>query len=178
MAEKSTIARPYAQAAFSMAESQCNLKKWSDMLQLIAALASDDAMQVLIDNPSIDNDKLADLIIDICGNGLDQYGQNFVRVLTDNKRLDVISEIADLYEVKRAEAERTVVAEVTSASPLSEAQQAQLVTALKKRLGREVTLVTKTDETILGGAIVRAGDLVIDASVTSQLEQLANTLMH
>ena len=178
MAEKSTIARPYAQAAFSMAESQDNLKKWSDMLQLIAALASDDAMQVLIDNPSIDNDKLAELIIDICGDGLDQYGQNFVRVLTDNKRLDVISEIADLYEVKRAEAERTVVAEVTSASPLSEAQQAQLVTALKKRLGREVTLVTKTDETILGGAIVRAGDLVIDASVTSQLERLANTLMH
>ena len=178
MAEKSTIARPYAQAAFSMAESQGNLKKWSDMLQLIAALATDDAMQVLIDNPSIDNDKLAELIIDICGDGLDQYGQNFVRVLIDNKRLDVISEIADLYEVKRAEAERTVVAEVTSASPLSEAQQAQLVTALKKRLGREVTLITNTDETILGGAIVRAGDLVIDASVTSQLERLANTLMH
>ena len=178
MAEKSTIARPYAQAAFSMAESQGNLKKWSDMLQLIAALASDDAMQVLIDNPSIDNDELAELIIDICGDGLDQYGQNFVRVLTVNKRLDVISEIADLYEVKRAEAERTVVAEVTSASPLSEAQQAQLVTALKKRLGRDVELVTKTDENIVGGAIVRAGDLVIDASVTGQLEQLANTLMH
>ena len=178
MAEKSTIARPYAQAAFSMAESQGNLKKWSDMLQLIAALASDDAMQVLIDNPSIDNDKLAELIIDICGDGLDQYGQNFVRVLTNNKRLDVISEIAELYEVKRAEAERTIVAEVTSAIPMTEAQQAQLVAALKKRLGREVTLVTKTDETILGGAIVRAGDLVIDASVTSQLERLANTLMH
>lgn len=178
MAEKSTIARPYAQAAFSMAESQGNLKKWSDMLQLVAAVASDDAMQTLIGNPSIDNDKLIELFAGICGDGLDQYGQNFVRVLADNKRLDVIPEIADLYEEKRAEAESTVVAEVTSASPLSEAQQAQLVTALKKRLGREVTLVTKTDETILGGAVVRAGDLVIDASVTGQLEQLANTLMH
>lgn len=178
MAEKTTIARPYAQAAFSMAESQGNLKKWSDMLQLIAAVASDDAMQDLIDNPNIDNDKLVELIMGICGDGVDQYGQNFVRVLTDNKRLDVISEIAELYEEKRADAEMTVVAEVTSASPLSEAQQAQLVSALKKRLGREVTLVTKTDETIIGGAIVRAGDLVIDASVTSQLEQLANTLMH
>lgn len=178
MAEKTTIARPYAQAAFSMAESQGNLKKWSDMLQHIDVVASDDALQDLIDNPSIDNDKLISLIIGICGDGLDQYGQNFVRVLAENKRLDVISEIADLYEAKRAEAERTVVAEVTSASPLSEAQQVQLITALKKRLGREVTLVTKTDETIIGGAIVRAGDLVIDASVTSQLEQLANTLMH
>jgi len=90
----------------------------------------------------------------------------------------VTSEIADLYEAKRAEAERTVEAVVTSAFPLSEAQQAQLVTALKKRLGRDVELVTKTDENIVGGAIVRAGDLVIDASVTGQLEQLANTLMH
>ena len=178
MAEKRTIARPYAQAAFSMAESQGNLRKWSDMLQLIAAVVSDDAMQVLIDNPSIDNEKLVELIIGVCGEGLDQYGQNFVRMLVENKRLDVILEIADLYEAKRAEAEKTVVAEVTSASPLSEAQQAQLVIALKKRLGREVTLVIKTDETILGGAIVRAGDLVIDASVTGQLEQLANTLMN
>jgi len=178
MAEKSTIARPYAQAAFSMAESQNNLKNWSDMLQLVAAVVSDDAMRELIGNPSIENDKLIEIIIGICGDGLDQYGQNFVRILAENERLDVTSEIADLYEAKRAEAERTVEAVVTSAFPLSEAQQAQLVTALKKRLGRDVELVTKTDENIVGGAIVRAGDLVIDASVTGQLEQLANTLMH
>ena len=178
MAEKSTIARPYAQAAFSMAESQGNLKKWSDMLQLVAAVASNEAMQALIGNPSVDRDKLIDTFIGICGDGLDQYGQNFVRVLADNKRLDVIPEIADLYEAKRAEAESTVEAIVTSAGPLSEAQQTQLVAALKKRLGREVTLVTKTDESIIGGAVVRAGDLVIDASVTGQLEKLANTLMH
>jgi len=178
MAEKRTIARPYAQAAFSMAESQNNLKNWSDMLQLVAAVVSDDAMRELIGNPSIENDKLIEIIIGICGDGLDQYGQNFVRMLAEYKRLDVTSEIADLYEAKRAEAERTVEAVVTSAFPLSEAQQAQLVTALKKRLGRDVELVTKTDENIVGGAIVRAGDLVIDASVTGQLEQLANTLMH
>ena len=178
MAEKSTIARPYAQAAFSMAETQGALKKWSDMLQLIAAIASDDAMQGLIGNPSIDSKKLVDTCVGICGDGLDQYGQNFVRVLAENKRLDVMPEIADLYELKRAEAESTIEAEVTSATPMSEAQQAQLVAALKKRLGREVTLVTRTDDSIIGGAIVRAGDLVIDASVTGQLEKLANTLMH
>jgi F-type H+-transporting ATPase subunit delta len=178
MAEKNTIARPYAQAAFSLAESQGNLKKWSDMLQLVAAVASDDAMQVLIGNPSIDSDRQIDTFIGICGDGLDQYGQNFVRVLAENKRLDVLPEVADLYEEMRAEAESTVEAEVTSAIPLSETQQTQLIAALKKRLGREVTLVTKTDENIIGGAIVRAGDLVIDASVTGQLEKLANTLMH
>ena len=178
MAEKSTIARPYAQAAFSLAETQGNLKKWSDMLQLAAAVASDDAMKVLIGNPSIESDKLIETFIGICGDGLDQYGQNFVRLLVENKRLAFMPEIADLYEEKRAEAESTVEAEVTSAIPLSEAQQTQLVAALKKRLGREVTLVTKTDENIIGGAVVRAGDLVIDASVTGQLEKLANTLMH
>jgi len=178
MAEKNTIARPYAQAAFSLAESQGNLKKWSDMLQLVAAVASDDAVRVLIGNPGIDNDRLVDIFIGICGDRLDQHGQNFVRVLAENKRLDVMPEIADLYEEKRAEAESTIEAEVTSAIPMSEAQQAQLVAALKKRLGREVTLVTKTDDSIIGGAIVRAGDLVIDASVTGQLEKLANTLMH
>ncbi len=178
MAEKSTIARPYAQAAFSIAESQGDLKKWSDMLQLAAAVASDEAMQALISNPSIESDKLIDTFTGICGDGLDQYGQNFVRVLVENKRLALLPEIADLYEERRAEAESTVEAEVTSAIPLSEAQQTQLVAALKKRLGREVTLVTKTDENIIGGAVVRAGDLVIDASVTGQLEKLANTLMH
>ena len=178
MAEKNTIARPYAQAAFSLAESQGNLKKWSDMLQLVAAVASDDAMQVLIGNPSIDNDRLVDIFIGICGDGLDQHGQNFVRVLAENKRLDVMPEIADLYEEKRAEAESTIEAEVTSAIPMSEAQQAQLVAALKKRLGREVTLVTKTDDSIIGGAIVRAGDLVIDGSVSGQLGKLATALMH
>jgi F-type H+-transporting ATPase subunit delta len=178
MAEKNTIARPYAQAAFSLAESQGNLKKWSDMLQLVSAVASDNAMQVLIGNPDIDSDKLFDMFTGVCGDGLDQFGQNFVRVLVDNKRLHVMPEIADLYEEKRAEAESTIEAEVTSATPMSETQQAQLSAALKKRLGREVTLVTKTDEAIIGGAIVRAGDLVIDASVTGQLEKLANTLMH
>ena len=178
MAEKSTIARPYAQAAFDMASQQSNLKGWSDMLQLIAAVAADETMHSLIGNPSIDSDKLVDVFIGVCGEGLDQFGQNFVRVMADNKRLDVASEVAELYEAKRAEAESTVSAEVTSAFPISDALKEQLAAALKKRLGREVTLVSKTDESMIGGAIVRAGDMVIDASITGQLEQLAYKLMH
>lgn len=178
MAEKSTIARPYAQAAFDLAQEAGDLKGWSNMLQILATVTANDDVQALIGNPEVESQTLADIIIDICGDTLNDKGKNFVRVLAANKRLDVMPEIAEQYEQHRAEAERTVVAEVTSAFPLSEAQQQQLIAALKKRLGREVTLVTRTDDSIIGGAVVRAGDLVIDASVTSQLEKLANTLMH
>lgn len=178
MAEKSTIARPYAQAAFALAQEESNLKNWSDMLQSIAAVAVNDDMQALIGNPEVDNQTLIGIFIDICGETLNEKGKNFIRVLADNKRLNVLPEIAEQYEQQRAEAESTVEAEVTSAFPMSDAQQQQLIAALKQRLGREVTLVTKTDNSIIGGAIVRAGDLVIDASVTGQLEKLAHTLMH
>jgi len=176
MAEKSTIARPYAQAAFSLAAG--DLKKWSEMLQLIAAVTTDATMQDMIGNPAIERGKLTDAIVDVCGAGLDHNGENFVRVLAENKRLNVVAEIAELYEAKRAEAESTVDAEVTSAFPLNDAQKDQLNAALKKRLGREINLVCKTDESIIGGAVVRAGDLVIDASVTGQLEQLSYALLH
>ncbi len=178
MAEKSTIARPYAQAAFSLAEQQGELKKWSDMLQLIATVASDDTMQELIGSPEIEQDALSEIVLGVCADGLETTGQNFVRVLVENDRLAVAPEIAKLYETKRAEAERTIDAEVTSAFPLSEKLKAQLAAALKKKLGREVNLVSKTDESMIGGAIIRAGDMVIDGSVTGQLEQLTYSLTH
>ena len=177
MAEKSTIARPYAQAAYSIASEKGDLKSWSDMLQLLAAVASDSLMQSMVGNPDMTTDKLVDLVTGVCEGKLNDAGKNFVRVLADNKRLNVLPEIAEMYELQRAEAEKTVQAEVTSAFPLSDSMKAQLTDALKKRLGREITLVTKTDESIVGGAIVRAGDLVIDGSVSGKLEKLANTLM-
>lgn len=176
MAEKSTIARPYAQAAFSLAESAGDLRKWSEMLQLIANVASDEVMQSFIGNPNVERTELTNIILDVCGDNLDALGQNFVRVLAENKRLDVTTEIANLYEAKRAEAEKTIEAEVTSAFPLSDVIKDKIIVTLKQKLGREVNLVTRTDENMIGGAVIRAGDLVIDASVTGQLEQLAYSL--
>ena len=99
-------------------------------------------------------------------------------LLAENDRLNVVSEIAERYEDHRAEAEKTVEAEVTSAFPLSDSQIQQVTDALKKRLGREVNLVTRIDSSIVGGAVIRAGDMVIDGSVSGQLEKLATTLMH
>ena len=177
MAEKSTIARPYAQAAFDIAKDKGDLKGWSEMLQLLAVVASDALMQDMISNPSIESSKVVDVITGVAGDNIDATGKNFINVLAENGRLNVLPEIAALYEHHRAEAEKTVEAEITSAFPLSDAQKKQLIEALKNRLGRDVSLVAKTDENIIGGAIVRAGDLVIDGSVSSQLNKLSNSLM-
>lgn len=177
MAENSTIARPYAQAAFDIAKEQGDLKGWSDMLQLVAAVTSDAVMSDMISNPSIEREKIVEIIVDVCAGNLNDTAKNFVKVLAENGRLNVVAEIALGYEEHRAEAEKTVEAEVTSAFPLSEAQAKSMTEALKKRLGREVTLITSIDESIVGGAIIRAGDLMIDGSVSGRLEKLATTLM-
>ena len=177
MAEKSTIARPYAQAAFDIAKNKSDLKGWSDMLQLTAAVVSDEQISNFIGNPQVSKDVLVDLVLKVCGNNLNTEGQNFIRVLAGNNRLNVLAEISALYEAHRADAERTVEAEVTSAFPLTDAQQQTLTTALKQKLGREISLTVQTDESLIGGAIVRAGDMVIDGSVTGHLEKLAQALV-
>ncbi len=177
MAEKTTIARPYAQAAFDLAQAAGDLKGWSTMLQLVAIVTEDATMKNLIGNPGVERNKLGELIIDICGDKLNEASKNFVRVLAENKRLNVASQIAELYEQRRAEAEKSIDAQVVSAFSLSDAQLAEFTKALKKRLGRDVNLVAKVDESIIGGAIVRAGDLVIDGTVTGQLNKLSLALM-
>jgi F-type H+-transporting ATPase subunit delta len=178
MAEKSTVARPYALAAFELARESKDLAKWSEMLQFAALVACDDSMQKYIGNPHVSREALSKLFINICAEQLTDLGKNFIKVLIENKRLDVLPEIAMLYEQHRAEAERTIDAEVISAFPLSAAQQSMLVEKLKQRLGRDVKLIAKVDTNLLGGAIVRAGDLVIDGSVNGQIDKLAQALMH
>jgi len=178
MAEKSTIARPYAVAAFGLAKENNELAKWSDMLGFAAVAVTDKAMQDFVNNPKIEQDMLTRLMLEVCGDQLNELGQNFIKVLIVNKRLNVLPEIAVLYNDLRAEAEKTVEAEVISAFPLTDAQQSNLIEGLKKRLGREVSLVSKVDENLLGGAIVRAGDLVIDGSVSGQLSKLETMLLH
>jgi F-type H+-transporting ATPase subunit delta len=178
MAENITIARPYAQAIFSLAQEQSDLKGWSDMLQFAAAVAADPEMVAVINSPSFDSSQLAELFIDICGDKLNDAGKNMIRVLADNDRLSVLPEIVELFEQERAAVEGTVVAEVTSAVALNDAQQSSIAEALKKRLGRDVTLECKIDESLLGGAIIRAGDVVIDGSVVGKLEKLTSALAH
>lgn len=178
MAEKSTIARPYAVAAFGLAKENDELARWSDMLGFAAIVVTDEAMQDFVNNPKVEQDTLTRLILEVCGEQLNELGKNFIKVLVTNKRLGILPEIAVLYNELRADAEKTVEAEVISAFPLTDAQQGTLIEGLKKRLGRDVTLVSKVDENLLGGAIVRAGDLVIDGSVSGQLSKLETSLLH
>ncbi len=173
MAEDRTIARPYAQAAFERAREQGDLRHWSEMLALAAAVVSAPEMQALLGSSRLTRSRLADLVIEVCADGLDAEGRNLIRLLAEYRRLGLLPEIASQYEALRAEAERSIEAEVLSARPLEPAQQERLAAALGKRLGREVRLQVKVDPTLLGGAIVRAGDLVIDGSVRGRLHKLA-----
>ena len=178
MAEAITVARPYAQAAFMYASEQQALTDWSDMLSLLAAIADDAAMHELIDSPHLTETQRADLFIQIAGDQLNSNGANFIRVLAANGRLKLLPEIAALFEIQRRDAEGTVQAELVTAFPASESQQSEVIASLRKRLGREIELSCSTDAELLGGAIIRAGDLVIDGSVRGKLERLGVALNH
>lgn len=176
MAEKTTIARPYALAMFESAKEKGQMAKVAEALQIAAAAVSDPALASMIGNPDVGDDKIIALLIDLCGDRASNEVGNFFKLLAEYDRLTVLPEIADLFESYRAEEESTVEAEVVSAAELSDAQKTRIAKGLKKRLGREVTLQCSVDESLIGGAIIRAGDLVIDGSITSQLNKLGQAL--
>ena len=176
MAEISTLARPYAQAAFELAKSQKALSKWSEMLGLLSAIVEDKRVYGLIGNPKASKELISGLIIDVAGQKLNAQAQNFVKLLVENGRLRLLPQVAVLFEAFKADEESTLQAEVISAFELSSEQKSKIAAALKKRLGREVTVVTSVNANLLGGAIIRAGDLVIDGSASGQLNKLASTL--
>jgi len=178
MAESITVARPYAQAAFLYAEEQHALGDWSDMLALLAAVAADETVAGLIESPRLTDEQLAELIIGICGNRLNDKCTNFVRVLAENGRLGLLPDIAALFEIQRQRAEGIIKAELVSAYPATDEQQARIVASLRRRLGKDVELQCSTDPSLLGGAIIRAGDLVIDGSIRGKLQRLGSVLSH
>lgn len=177
MAEITTIARPYAQAVFKLASEQKDLKRWSEMLGLAANVAADPEMAKVIDNPRFSRAQVVEIFLGVCGERLNEHGKNMVQLLADNGRLDLLPEIAALFEIERAQAEGTIEAEVVSALELTDSQKKALAAALKKRLGRDISLNVKVDGSLLGGAIIRAGDMVIDGSAVSRLEKLGAELM-
>lgn len=178
MAELITIARPYAQAVFKRAQEGGRLADWSAMLQFAAAVAADPAMSREIDSAHHTRAELGQLFVDVCGEQLDAEGRNLMRLLAQYRRLALLPEIAAVYEIYRAEAERTIDADVVSAYPLTDAQRDRLAEALAARLGRKVNLHTTTDTSLLGGAVIRAGDMVIDGSTRGKLMKLATALSH
>ena len=176
MADKSTIARPYAKAAFEEARDRKQLGPWSDALRTSAAVVGDARVEALLGNPRVTPEELAALVIEIAGPQLGEEGRNFVRTLADNRRLALLPEISTLFDELKSEAEGIVDVTVTSAAPLEDSQQRKLAAALERRLGRSVRLQCATDPALIGGAVLRAGDLVIDGSLRARLERIAYEL--
>jgi F-type H+-transporting ATPase subunit delta len=175
MAEKATIARPYARAAFEHAHERQALAAWSQLLAAAAAVAATPGAEALFGNPRVTADRLVELIAAVAaesGVAVGADGRNFLATLAHGHRLGYLAEIAAQYEARRAEVENTVDVEVTTAMALEPAQRATLEAALAKRFGRSVRLAEQVDAALVGGAIVRAGDLVIDGSLQGRLARL------
>ncbi|MDX8385787.1 MAG: F0F1 ATP synthase subunit delta [Gallionella sp.] len=176
MSEAITTARPYAQAAFDVAQTSGALKSWSEMLLSLAEVASHAEVRSVVSNPRVAKEKIDELMSAFIGDGASVQQQNFVRVLVDNKRVLLLPEMAVIFEALRAEAEKTINVVVDSAFELSAKQQAKITSSLKKRFGQEITLTSNVNKELLGGIVIRAGDKVIDGSARTRLSEMANAL--
>lgn len=173
MSQATTLARPYARALFMQANETNQLKQISDSLSFSAQVTVVPEFAVLLGNPRIATEQLLDLLKSPDSN--DSLSQ-FLSVLAENNRLALLPEVSALYEQLRAESELVLKANITSAEPLSEAELAKLVAALKKRFNRDVEVQTAIDKSLIGGAIIDTGDLVIDGSVRNKLARLKANL--
>jgi len=176
MAEPSTIARPYAEAVFRLADAAGALPKWSEMLAALAAVAADARVLAAIKDPNLSDAKVAGLFISILSGKLSGDAENLVRVLAEYGRLELLPEVREQYEALRNEREGVVEAEVQSAFALSDAQVKDLVSRLEKKTGRKVRARVTLDKELIGGIRVLLGDKVIDGSARAQLGALENAL--
>lgn len=175
--EITTVARPYARAAFSQAMDEASgLAQWSRMLSLLAATFLNDDVATGLNDPLLTTDDKGKLVIDVMGEELSDKGQNFVRVLAEYNRISLLPRISEMYELLKANHEKTLDVQVTSAYEVSETDALKLAKALKLRLQREINLSTTVDASLLGGVVIRAEDTVIDNSVRGKLDRLSQVL--
>lgn len=175
MSQALTLARPYARAAFSLASDAGALPAWSDALAFAARVAADPQVAGLLGNPKLTAADAATLLAPEQAN--ETFG-NFLALLFENRRLPLLPEIAGQYDELRFEAERVVKAKVTSAVALPAAELETIKAALKQRFGREVEVETAVDDSLIGGAVIAAGDVVIDGSIKGKLHRLEAALSH
>ena len=186
MADNNTVARPYAKAAFDVARENDALEEMSESFAAAKALMEDGQIAAFLSRPKLNDEErltfLQGLFAKAVGEGsvfagADKHGTNFLKLLLENGRVRVLPEIADHFAALKADIENSVDAVVTSAVPLSEARMQEITASLKARLGRDVKLTSEIDENLIGGAVIRAGDVVIDGSLRARLEGLAHALV-
>jgi len=185
MADNNTIARPYAQAAFDIANEAGELAAWSESLTVAGSLLADGQVAEYLSNPALNDDKRLEFLTGLFAkagskvlSGGDRKGTNFLKLLLEYDRIAVMPEIAEHFEALKAETENSVDVTVTSSTPLSQERKDAIAKALEKRLGRSVKMSTKIDETLIGGAVIKAGDVVIDGSLRARLDGLTNALVN
>lgn len=176
MAELTTLARPYARAAFDIAKQDGKLAEWAKALLEAEAVTSDDKVALLLESPSLTSSQKSDALCDVLGDSVDEKFQNFIATLADNKRLLLLGTIKEMFLALKAQQERSIEVEVATAVELPAAIKTALVEALTKKLEREVSITTSVDASLLGGALIRAGDTVIDGSVKGRLNKLAEAM--
>ena len=176
MAEPTTIARPYAEAAFELARAASALPVWSTMLHYASAIVADPQMARALDNPKLTAADKESLLLSVCGDKLNAEGRSFVRVLVEGERVGLLPQIAMLFDERKNDVEGVAAARIDSAFPLSDEQVAELKAALEKRFGKKIEPVVNVDPELVGGARITVGDTVIDASVRAQLQAMATQL--
>lgn len=176
--EIATLARPYARAAFDVARAQGDdgLEQFSAMLGWLAAAVATPALAAELASPSRSPEGKAELLISLAGDALSEQGRNLIHVMATNKRLEILDEVAGQFEQMKDAFERTLEVEVVSARALGDAELAQLRERLAARFDKRIELSSRVDDTLLGGAVIRAGDTIIDGSIRGRLDKLAETL--
>ncbi|WP_100753468.1 F0F1 ATP synthase subunit delta [Vibrio salilacus] len=175
MSDLTTIARPYAKAAFDFAVDKGQLDQWGQMLSFAAQVANNEQIKELLTS-SLSADKLAEIFVTVCGEQVDVYGQNLLKVMAENGRLAALPDVNEQFYALKQEHEKEADVDVISASVLSDEQLANISSKLEQRFERKVKLNCSVDETLLGGVIIRAGDLIIDNSARGRLNRLSDVL--
>ena len=178
MAESITVARPYTKAAFETALAQGDLGSWSEFLNMAANVVADAELKQALENPALLSDVKAQLVIDVCNadQAVSEQGKNFINLLAENKRLSLLPEVSNLFEILKANQEKSVDVSIISAFELGNEQQDKLAQALTAKLSRDVKVSATTDTSLIGGVVIRAGDLVVDGSIRGKLGKLAEAL--
>jgi len=176
MSDLSTAARPYAKAVYELANESNATDKWSDSLAFLSVVCEDQQVKSRIEDPKISWDKLSELLISICGDKIDDQGGNLIKLMAESGRLSLMPEVASIYEEFVASSKGMVDAKMVSAFEVTDAQKDAVIASLKKRFNKEIRLEVSVDSDLIGGAVITAGDLVIDGSVKGRMAKMSTSL--
>ena len=177
MAELATLSRPYANAVFDLAQSSGSLESWSKTLNILVTTSVDTTVQTMLDTPDMAAVEKATKLAELCADEINDDTGSFLYALAEHDRLSLLSEIQRQFEALRAEQERTLDVEVVSAFDLTQSQSDALQAALQQKYEKDIALTSRTDTSLIGGAVIRAGDVVVDGSVRGRLTKLVETLL-